>query len=58
METALEQALVGETLTADELALRAGRELTEVLTELVQLELAGAVVRAPGGLYRRAQAGG
>jgi DNA processing protein len=57
-ESALERALSGETLTADELALRSGRELAEVLTELVELELAGAVVRAPGGLYRRAQAGG
>jgi len=56
-ESALERALVGETLTADELALRSGRELAEVLTELVQLELDGAVVRAPGGLYRRAVAG-
>jgi DNA processing protein len=57
-ESALERALLGETLTADELALRSGRELTEVLTELVELELEGAVVRAPGGLYRRAEAGG
>jgi DNA processing protein len=57
-ESALERALSGETLRADELALRSGRELAEVLTELVELELAGAVVRAPGGLYRRAQAGG
>ena len=55
--TPLEEALTGETLSADELAALTGREPTEVLTELVELELAGAVVRAPGGLYRRAVAG-
>ncbi len=53
----LERALVGETLTADELAQRSDRELAEVLTELVELELAGLVVRAPGGLYRLGEAG-
>jgi predicted Rossmann fold nucleotide-binding protein DprA/Smf involved in DNA uptake len=43
---------VGETLTAGELAARLEREVSEVLAELVQLELAGGVVRGPGGLYR------
>jgi len=49
----LEHALIGETLTADELALRLQREVADVLTELVELELRGAVARGPGGLYRR-----
>ena len=48
----LERALRGETLTADELAGRLERDVSEVLTELVQLDLAGKVVRGPGGLYR------
>ena len=46
-------ALEGETLSADELAERGGDELTEVLVELVQLELNGEVTRGPGGLWRR-----
>ena len=46
------EALVGETSTADELADRLGRDPSEVLTDLVELELKGAVVRGPGGLYR------
>jgi DNA processing protein len=46
-------ALSGETLTADELALRLARPACEVLVELVGLELEGLVARAPGGLYRR-----
>jgi DNA processing protein len=45
-------ALTGETLTADELVERCGRELGAVLTGLIELELEGAVVRGPGGLYR------
>jgi len=47
-------ALRGETLGADELAERLGRDTGEVLTALVGLELEGAVVRGPGGLYRLA----
>ncbi len=50
---ALEQALLGETLTADDLAQRLDRPLADVLARLVQLELDGRVARAPGGLYRR-----
>ena len=50
------EALLGETLTADELAQRAELQIGEVLVELARLELGGAVVRAPGGLYRRAAA--
>jgi DNA processing protein len=45
-------ALRGETLTADELAGRLERPVAEVLVALVELELEGAVVRGPGGLYR------
>lgn len=45
-------ALRGETLTADELARRLDRPTDEVLVALVELELGGAVVRGPGGLYR------
>ena len=52
-EDVLARALIGETLTADELATRLDLPLPEVLARLVGLELAGAVVRAPGGLYRR-----
>jgi DNA processing protein len=48
-------ALLGETLTAEELGRRARRPLSEVLVELVQLELCGAVLRAPGGLWRLAE---
>jgi len=47
-------ALTGETLTAEELALRVDLKIGEVLVELARLELSGNVVRAPGGLYRRA----
>lgn len=49
-------ALLGETLGADEIASRLGRDASEVLVDLVQLELAGHVHRCPGGLYRRARA--
>lgn len=45
-------ALVGQTLTADELARTLARPVAEVLSELVELELGGALVRGPGGLYR------
>lgn len=46
------QALVGETLSADELAGRLRRPVGEILAELVQGEVDGVVVRGPGGLYR------
>lgn len=49
----LDRELRGETLTADELAVRVESPLGEVLARLVELELAGRVVRGPGGLYRR-----
>ncbi len=48
----IERALVGETLSADELAERLGLEVQRVLVDLVELDLAGRVVRGPGGLYR------
>ncbi len=46
-------ALRGETLNADELSSRTGRELASILAELVVLELEGLVARGPGGLWRR-----
>ncbi len=46
------RALVGETLSADELAERLELDLADVLTELVELELRGAAARGAGGLYR------
>lgn len=46
-------ALRGETSSADELAVRTGRDLGDLLTELVSLELDGRVQRGPGGLWRR-----
>ncbi|MFN0241418.1 MAG: DNA-processing protein DprA [Planctomycetota bacterium] len=45
-------ALYGETRNAEEIASALGRPLTTVLVQLVELELAGIVVRGPGGLYR------
>jgi len=50
-------ALQGETLDVDELCQRIGRAPASVLGELVQLELAGEVIRAPGGLFRLAVRG-
>jgi DNA processing protein len=54
LERRLLEVLRGETWTADEVAHRTGSELPVVLTALVTLELAGRVVRGPGGLYRLA----
>ena len=51
-DSPLVEALRGETLSADELGERLDLSLSEVLVQLVGLELAGDVVRAPGGLYR------
>lgn len=51
-------ALLGDTLTAEEVARQTSKDLPAVLTELVELELRGIVVRAPGGLFRLAQRGG
>ena len=45
-------ALTGETLTVDELCVRLRRTAGPLLAELIELELEGIVVRAPGGLYR------
>ncbi len=54
-DSPLVAALRGETLSADELGERLGLSVPEVLVQLIGLELAGDVVRAPGGLYRLAQ---
>lgn len=50
---ALLAALEGETCSAGELAERLALAATDVLAALVELELAGCVVRGPGGLFRR-----
>jgi DNA processing protein len=52
------QELRGETLTSDELARRSSRDLPNVLVDLVELEMSGLVVRAPGGAYRLTHTGG
>lgn len=49
------RTLVGETLTVDELCTRLQRSPGPLLAELIEEELAGRVVRAPGGLYRLAR---
>jgi DNA processing protein len=49
--------LRGETLTSDELSRRLSRTLPMVLVDLVELEMSGSVVRAPGGAYRLAHRG-
>jgi predicted Rossmann fold nucleotide-binding protein DprA/Smf involved in DNA uptake len=46
------RALIGETLSLDEIIARVGGSPAETLTELALLELRGAVARSPGGLYR------
>lgn len=55
--SALLQALVGDTLSADELSRRLSRSLSSVLVELVEAEMRGEVARTPGGLYRRLERG-
>jgi DNA processing protein len=49
--TPLLEALKGETLTADDLAERMSQPVSPVLTELVEWELLGRVIRYPGALY-------
>jgi len=44
--------LRGETLTSDELSRRLSLALASVLVDLVELEMAGHIVRVPGGAYR------
>ena len=51
-EGPLLEALIGETLSVDELADRLDRDVSDLLVELVAHELEGRVLRAPGGLYR------
>ena len=46
------EALRGETLTADELALRLGRSIGVTLADLLELELQDRVRRAPGGFFQ------
>lgn len=47
------QALVGETLSSEELARRLRSGLPDVLVALVECEMAGLVRRLPGGRYQR-----
>lgn len=47
-------ALRGETLSANELARKLSRSIGDTLSDLVNEELRGRVVRVPGGLYRLA----
>ena len=54
-EPELLRRLTGATLSAEELAQGLGRRVSEVLAALVDLELDAHVVRAPGGLWRRAR---
>lgn len=48
----LEQCLLGESLTVDELAERLRQPLASVLVEVVELEVQGRLIRAPGGLFQ------
>jgi predicted Rossmann fold nucleotide-binding protein DprA/Smf involved in DNA uptake len=43
----------GEAATADELASRSGETISQVLEELLKLELDGLVLRQEDGRYRR-----
>ena len=47
------QALIGETLSLDEIITRVAAPPSETLSQLAELELSGFVARSPGGLYRR-----
>jgi DNA processing protein len=49
------RTLIGETLTAEDVAAVAGQPVHIVLSELVRAELKDLVVRGPGGLWRLAQ---
>ena len=53
----IELALIGETLTSNELASRLDLEAKELMPRLAELELEERLVRAPGGLWRLAQEG-
>ena len=52
-DSPLLRVLTGETLSAGEIAHRLDLEIGQVLVQLARLDLSGAIVRAPGGLYRR-----
>lgn len=49
--------LAREPETADGLAMRLGRQLTEINRELTELELRGAILRGPGGRFLLAPGG-
>lgn len=54
LQLRLLDALIGDTASASELALRTRADVAAVSTALVELELARRVARGPGGLYRLA----
>lgn len=54
-EEPLLRALVGETLSPEELAQQLNNPLPQVLADLALLDLDGRVARVPGGLYRLVQ---
>jgi len=54
LASAILAALKGETASADEISERLAAPHADVLTELVELELSGHVVRGAGALYRLA----
>ena len=49
----IDRALEGETLSADELSSHLVHSVDEILVRLIEMEIAGDVVRSPGGLWRR-----
>jgi DNA processing protein len=51
-----ERVPAGEAVTVDEIAARAGVEVSEAAAELLQLELAGEIRRQPDGRYSRVRA--
>ncbi len=53
LSRAILSALVGETLSLDEVIARVRAAPSETLSQLAELELGGSVARSPGGLYRR-----
>jgi DNA processing protein len=53
LQARLFDLLAGETLSVDEIARRGSATLAETLVALVELEMAEAIARGPGGLYRR-----
>ena len=47
------RAMGHETVDVDTLCARTGRKASEVVADLLRLEIAGSVASLPGGLYQR-----